>query len=306
MLLPDEGPWKHAYHDIPDATLDVTFTDESGRERVVAIRHKVAGDGRALVLVHGLMTSSYSWRYVLAPLSERYRVFAPDLLGSGSSDKPLDHRYSVANQARFLAAYVRAVAKDEPVHLVGNSLGGLYCLRALLDDASLARRFTMMHSPGYPLARTMLSSVLFRTPLLGSGARSLVAAVTHRYPKWFVAKNVHYARTDMMSHEEAREYGRIFDTLDHARVFAKILDESLGAKEHAGVIARLRRHPLTLPVLLLWARRDVMVPPAFGPRYHADIPGSKLVWFDDASHFMHVDTPERVVKELLEFDPATA
>lgn len=302
MLLPDTGPWSHTYYDVPDERIAVHFRDERGRERTVEIRHKVVGQGAPIVLVHGLMTSSYSWRYVLAPLAKRYRVFAPDLLGSGASDKPLDHRYSVGNQARFLAAYVRTVSPSGPVYLVGNSLGGLYCLRALLDDESIARRFVMMHSPGYPLARTAASSLLFRAPGLGQGARSLIARVAHRYPKFFVAKNVHYAQKDMMSHEETAEYGRIFDTLDHARVFAKILDESLTASEHAAVIARLRRAPPALPILLLWARHDVMVPPAFGPKYHADLPGSKLVWFEDASHFMHVDAPERVVAELLAFD----
>jgi pimeloyl-ACP methyl ester carboxylesterase len=301
MLLPDKGPWEHAYYAIADECIDVQLTDEEGRERVVRIRHKVVGQGKPMVLIHGLMTSSYSWRYVLEPLAKHYRVFAPDLLGSGASEKPLDYRYSVANQARFIAAYIRSIAK-EPVYLVGNSLGGLYCLRALLDDESLARRFVIMHSPGYPLARTAVSSVLFRTPALGSGARWLIAQAAHRHPKWFIAKNVHYARKDMMSHEETQEYGRIFDTFEHASVFAKILDESLTAKEHAGVIARLRSAPPKLPVLLLWARKDVMVPPEFGPKYHADLPGSKLVWFDDASHFMHVDTPQRVVDELVAFD----
>lgn len=305
MLLPDKGPWEHSYYDVPDTRLDVMFADDEGRERVVGIRHKVVGsshaEARTLVLVHGLMTSSYSWRYLLAPLAKHYRVFAPDLLGSGASDKPLDFEYSVANMARFLAAYVRTVAK-EPVYLVGNSLGGLYAIRMLLDDPALARRFVMMHSPGYPLTRTAASSVLFGTPLLGNGARELIARVAHRYPKWFISKNVHYARKDMMSHEETTEYGRIFDTIDHARVFAKILAESLTAKEHAALIARLRKAPPQLPIELLWAREDVMVPPAFGHEYHRDLPGSKIVWFDDASHFMHVDEPEKVVAELLAFD----
>lgn len=303
MLLPDKGPWEHPYYDVPDGRIDVRFTAEHASERLVGIRHKVVGPEGAppLVLVHGLMTSSYSWRYVLAPLAKHYRVFAPDLLGSGASDKPLDFDYSVANMARFLAAYVRTVARA-PVYLVGNSLGGLYSIRALLDAPELARRFVMMHSPGYPLLRTAASSVLFETPVLGRGAQELIAHVAHRYPKWFIAKNVHYARTDMMSHEETNEYGRIFDTLDHARVFAKILAESLTAKEHAAIIARLREAPPKVPIALLWAREDPMVPPAFGHEYHRDLPGSKIVWFDDASHFMHVDVPSLVVDELLAFD----
>lgn len=302
-MLPAKGPWEHAYYEIPDARIPVSFVDDEGHKRSVEIRHKVVGSGPPLVLIHGLMTSSYSWRYVLADLAKDYRVFAPDLVGSGASEKPLDFRYSVANMARFVAAYVRSVAQ-ESVYLVGNSLGGLYSVRALLDDGDLARRFVMMHSPGFPLVRTAFSSVLFRMPGLGAAARALIANVAHTYPDWFIAKNVHYARTDMMSREECREYGRIFITQADARVFAKILDESLTAKEHAAIVKRLRTWTPSFPIELLWARKDVMVPPSFGPKYAAAIPSAKLVWMDDVSHFLHVDAPERVTAELRRFDAA--
>lgn len=302
-MLPDKGPWPHPYYAIDDTFVEVAFTDAEGTLRRVRVRQKSTGAGPVLVLVHGLMTSSYSWRYVLEPLGRRYRVLAPDLVGAGASDKPLDLTYSVENLARFLVAYVRMVAR-EPVYLVGNSLGGLYAIRALLlaGEDAIARRFVLMHSPGYPLFRTRLLKSVLAVPALGAGLAELVARTAHRFPAEFVAKNVHYARKDMMSREECAEYGRLFETLDGARVFARILKESLDPEEHARVIDELRRRPLACPVRLLFARKDVMVPPAFGPMYHADMPGSELVWMDDASHFLHVDAPERTVAQITEFD----
>jgi pimeloyl-ACP methyl ester carboxylesterase len=138
----------------------------------------------------------------------------------------------------------------------------------------------------------------------------LVARTAHRFPQKFVEKNVHYARKDMMSEEECSEYGRLFETLDGARVFAKILEESLDPDDHAAIIAELRQRgrsgaSLPCPVKVLYARKDVMVPPSFGPRFHDDIPGSELVWMDDASHFLHVDAPERTVAEIRDFDRAS-
>ena len=120
-MPPAKGPWPHPYYAVPDVFVDVSFDEAQGRTRRVWVRYKMLGEGRPLVLVHGLMTSSYSWRFVLEPLSRRYRVFVPDLIGSGETDKPADLVYSVTNVARFLSAWVRAVAK-EPVYLVGNSL----------------------------------------------------------------------------------------------------------------------------------------------------------------------------------------
>ena len=328
-MLPATGPRPHPYYGIEDAFVNVSFKDELGELRRIGVRHKVTGDGPPMVLVHGLMTSSYSWRYVLAPLGRRYRVFAPDLVGAGLSDKPLDLRYSVDNIARFLASYVRTVSK-EPVYLVGNSLGGLYSLRALMQDgparldprryegpqsrahedvgAPIARRFVLMHAPGYPLVRTRVLSSIFHAPALGPAVAEILARTAHRFPEAFVAKNVHYAHTDIMSQEECTEYGRLFETLEGARVFAKILEESLDPVEHAAIIAELRRRArsgprIPCPVKVLYAKKDVMVPPEFGPRFHEDIPGSELVWMDDASHFLHVDAPERTVREIMSFDP---
>jgi pimeloyl-ACP methyl ester carboxylesterase len=313
-MLPRKGPWPHPYYDVPDAFTAVAFDDEQGNARQVRVRHKELGKGPALVLVHGLMTSSYSWRFVLEPLARRYRVLVPDLIGSGATDKPVDLVYSVGNVARFLAAWVKAVTK-EPVYLVGNSLGGLYAVRALLDGSAqgkpLARRFVLMHAPGYPLVRTRALSTVLGAPVLGAGLASLVAAVSHRWPRAFVAKNVHYLRKDMMSEEEAAEYGRLFETKDGARVFARILHESIDPAEHASIIAQLRTRvrdgrPFPCPTRILYARKDVMVPASFGPLYHADIPGSELVWMDDASHFLQVDAPERTVEQIVSFDTGEA
>lgn len=310
-MLPAKGPWPHPYYDVPDTNVEVAFDDAEGHARRVKVRHKALGKGPPLVLVHGLMTSSYSWRFVMEPLAEHYRVLMPDLVGAGATDKPIDLVYSVANVARFLAAYVRAVTA-EPVYLVGNSLGGLCSVRALLDASAqgrqLARRFVLMHAPGYPAARTRALNALLGAPLLGSALAELLARVCHRWPETFVAKNVHYLRDDMMSREEAAEYGGLFATMDGARVFARILHESVDPHEHARIIGELRARnarglSFPCPTRVLYARKDVMVPAEFGPLYHADIPGSELVWMDDASHFLQVDAPTRTVAQIVSFDP---
>lgn len=310
-MLPAKGPWPHPYYDVPDAFVEVAFTDVEGTARRVRVRHKVMGEGPPLVLVHGLMTSSYSWRYVMKALSAKYRVLMADLVGSGQSDKPSDLVYSVANVARFLAAYVRTVS-SEPVYLVGNSLGGLYSVKALLDEGeALAHRFVLMHAPGYPFVRTRILNRLLGAPLLGDRLASLVVRVARRWPDVWIAKNVHYLRKDIMSQEECAEYGSLFATKESARVFTRILLESVDPNEHAAIIRELRaraasKTPFPCPVRILYAREDVMVPASFGPLFHADIPGSELVWMDDASHFLQVDAPERTVEQILGFDPAQA
>src|SRR3546814_4207139 len=59
---------------------------------------RIAGDGPAILLIHGIGDNSTTWGTVQAKLAQRFTVIAPDLLGHGKSDKPRAD-YSVAAYA---------------------------------------------------------------------------------------------------------------------------------------------------------------------------------------------------------------
>ena len=61
--------------------------------------YRRAGQGPALLLVHGYPTSSWDWDKLWPDLTARYDVIAMDMLGFGESDKPRGHRYSLIEQA---------------------------------------------------------------------------------------------------------------------------------------------------------------------------------------------------------------
>src|SRR5580704_17023600 len=80
--LPLEPRVAHTYFTTRVLEVVVT-TPQLGRVRAHV---RVHGSGPPLLLVHGLMTSSYSWRYVIAPLGRSYTVYVPDLPGAGRSE----------------------------------------------------------------------------------------------------------------------------------------------------------------------------------------------------------------------------
>ncbi|MEO7109054.1 MAG: alpha/beta fold hydrolase, partial [Polyangiaceae bacterium] len=81
-----------------------------GKHRVFYREQGTADDGREpLLLIHGLMTTSYSWRYVFEDFAKKYRVIAPDLPGSGDSDKPSGAHYSVETLATWIGDFQRAL-----------------------------------------------------------------------------------------------------------------------------------------------------------------------------------------------------
>ena len=63
------------------------------------IHYWTAGQGEPLLLIHGFPSASWDWHYLWQPLAQRYRVIACDMLGFGDSAKPVNHEYSLLEQA---------------------------------------------------------------------------------------------------------------------------------------------------------------------------------------------------------------
>jgi pimeloyl-ACP methyl ester carboxylesterase len=98
----------------------------------------------AVVLIHGFGASTGHWRHNLPALAPHCQPYALDLLGFGASDKPRSQlageqpeagavRYCFdlwgAQVADFIDAIILA-SGPRPVHLIGNSIGGVVALAA--------------------------------------------------------------------------------------------------------------------------------------------------------------------------------
>jgi len=267
-------------------------------------RHRVhlreLGEGPPLLLVHGLMTSSYSFRYAFEPLAKHHRVIAPDLVGTGRSDKP-DRPYTPEALAHWLSELVQALG-IQGAPAIGNSLGGYLCLQLLFHEPKAFSRLVCVHPPGWPEPRLWALESLLSLP----GMRSLLARIVLRDPLRWAHKNVHYRDESLKSLEEAREYGEPLSTEEGARAFARYLGEAVSAKAMRRFLRELderkaRGEKVPIPLLLLYADEDPMVPPSVGPKLHARLPGSQLEWLTESSHFAHVDTPESFLNAVAAF-----
>lgn len=297
--LPETPTRPHTYFALESVDVSVKHPE---REAPIRIHCKVAGRGRPLLLIHGLMTSSYSFRYVIPALAQKYRVIVPDLIGAGRSESPTDLSMSPPSMANLISALISAL-EIEPPYLVGNSLGGYYALWFSVLFPHQVHRLIVMHAPGFPQLRISLLHSLLAFPLSRMALRWMMC----QDPEGFVARNIHYHDASLLSREEAREYGAIFRDRDRTEAFLRILSESLDPRfmrELAEqLVARRDDQRALIPIRLFWAREDVMVPPNFGLRYQKLLPDAELIWFNEASHFLQVDDPDRTIQELMKFDP---
>ena len=99
------------------------------------MRYLRAGSGPPLILLHGLLGYSFSWRYTMPALAPYATVYAPDLLGAGFSDRPrgIDHsmRATALRVLRF-ADNLGLASFD----LLGTSRGGAVAMAAAAECVS--------------------------------------------------------------------------------------------------------------------------------------------------------------------------
>ncbi|MGE8295506.1 MAG: alpha/beta fold hydrolase [Pseudomonas sp.] len=90
-----------------------------------AIRYWIAGDPATepLLLIHGFPSASWDWHRLWAPLAERYRLIACDMLGFGYSAKPRGHAYSLLEQADLQQVLLAHIGEQRPLHVLAHDYG---------------------------------------------------------------------------------------------------------------------------------------------------------------------------------------
>jgi len=103
-----------------------------------------------VLLVHGYPDNSSIWDDVAAKLADRFHVVRYDVRGCGESQAPADKGdYRLDQLAGDLAAVVRAVSPDGPVHLVAHDWGSIQAWHAVTDPryAELFTSYTSISGP---------------------------------------------------------------------------------------------------------------------------------------------------------------
>jgi haloalkane dehalogenase len=89
------------------------------------------GEGRPILFLHGVPTSSYVWRNLIPSVSEHGRCIAPDLMGMGKSDKP-DVDYTIFEHIKYIENFIEALDLKDVIlvmHGWGSVVGCEYAAR---------------------------------------------------------------------------------------------------------------------------------------------------------------------------------
>jgi 3-oxoadipate enol-lactonase len=251
---------------------------------VVKLHYSEAGQGPAVVLLHGFPLSSAIWREQQRALSDRFRVIAPDLRGHGQSPAPAGP-YAMAALAQDVLALLDALQVHQST-IVGHSMGGYVALAALKQA---------------PERFAALGLVASQTAADSAEARQNRQRLAER-----VAKEGSKAVAETM-------VPRLFapDLAPDSPIIAAARDLML-ATPPAGIIGVLQamaaradatellRH-LRMPILLLAGARDQVIAVDKARAMAALNPLVKLETIEGAGHMPMLEQPQATTEVLRKF-----
>ena len=261
---------------------------------------ELEGEGPPLVFLHGYADSADTWRLMLAELGRRgRRAIAVDLPGFGAAGSLTPAGSVLAQHDGFTAAVLEAVGPGAIV--VGNSLGGCVAIRAAQNpDLGLAGIVPVSPAglglapwldviEANPIVRTLL---LAAAPLPRPAVQALVGRIYRTIafaPRAQVDPLV--VRTFASHFRDAATVRRYLETA--RRIFPELHDP-------------FDFDQISVPVLLVWGRRDAMVPHRGAEKLLAEVPGTRLEMLDSAGHCPQIEDPHSVVELVLAFGAGLA
>jgi pimeloyl-ACP methyl ester carboxylesterase len=112
----------------------------------VRLHYAAAGDGPAVLLLHGWPQTWYMWRDIIPGLAARYRVIAPDLRGLGDSSRP-DRGYDKKTLAQDVWRLAHEVLGEERLFVVGHDWGGPVAFVLAAQHREAVRRLAIFDVP---------------------------------------------------------------------------------------------------------------------------------------------------------------
>jgi pimeloyl-ACP methyl ester carboxylesterase len=281
---------------VPTAIQSIWLNVDSLRIHCLA-----AGEsGSAVLLLHGggLDSAALSWEEVIGPLSEKHRVFAPDLPGYGQSDKPAI-QYTVDYYIAFLEQLMDALHLEQ-TSLVGLSMGGGIALGVTLRFPARVEKLVLVDSYGIQdkVAAHKLSYLFVRLPFLDEFSYWLIGK-SRSMVRWSLLSGLIYSQHHLSDELVERVYQVAREPGAGKAFISMQRNDMLWNGLRTNFTSRL--HEITVPTLIVHGAQDTAVPLAYAQRAHTLIAHSELFLMQECKHWPQREKPEEFNRAVSAF-----
>ncbi len=243
-----------------------------------------------LVLLHGFLSSTFSYRKLIPYLTNHFNVIALDLPPFGQSGKIYRYTYSFENIAQSIVHFLRKKGLTS-FTIIGHSMGGQIALQLTKNHPDLIERAILLCSSGYLPGYSRKMKALSYMPFFSLGVRYHLA-------KSGLEKNLENVVYNKKLIDDAMRHGYLQPFTTGWQIF-RALGRMVRDKQDDLVGDELKT--IHKPCLLIWGREDQVVPLNIGERLASDLPRSELVVLDKAGHLLPEERPETVSQLIQDF-----
>ncbi|MFJ5623258.1 alpha/beta fold hydrolase [Peribacillus loiseleuriae] len=246
-------------------------------------------DAPTLVLLHGFLSSSFSFRKLTPFFQGDYNLLAIDYPPFGKSEKSSSYTYSYQNVSSSIIHFLEA-KNLKKVILIGHSMGGQLCLQICKLRPELVEKVVLLSGSSY------------LTPMRPSIRRATYLPFFPLLVRWYlgksgIEKNLHNVVYDKQMIDDEMRNGYLEPFLQ------KGMFQALGrmARHFEGDLSADDLQAIKTECLLIWGEHDQVVPLSIGKRLQTDLPHAKLIVLKEAGHLIPEEKPEEVYNYIHEF-----
>lgn len=260
-----------------------------GKGQHMAVDH--AGQGSAIILIHGIPGGPLVWQKVGAQLAKHYHVIIPHLLGFAGSSRPTDEKALWADTQAGAITSVLGQLRIQRAVLIGHDFGGPIAAMLLRESQVQWTHVALFATNVFPDAPIPFPLSLTTMPAIGALARLLIFSKPSMAMmlRQGVGSNgpALNATVYLGDDSQVRSIRTIFSyALTHIQSLYTPIKESLAGHR--------------LPALVGWGERDPFFSVEQG-RQTAEHLNGNFILFSQAGHFLPEECPNELVQHVSRF-----
>ncbi len=245
-----------------------------------------AGQGPAVLLLHGNPTWSYFYRKLIEELKDNFRVIAPDHLGCGFSSKS-QKRYRAIDRADHLEALLRHL-KIERISLVCHDWGGIIGTMLALRDLNRIDKIAYLNTTLTEVESLPFFIKMSAMPVIGR-------AVTQTF-NGFLSGATTFGAAKKLTKEVRRGYHSPYRSAAERSAICNFVKDIPFRKDHPtyrDLAAAAQNIPSLqkVPVQIIWGAKDPCFHRGMLQKLKGQLPHAALLEIPHASHLVLEDDP---------------